>query len=153
MVANELAAARIPVIIDAEDNEAYNWEELNATYENAGRLIRAGVTVAFEPSISRTMVLNRSPRLIAGRSVRFGVSRDQALAAITINPARIFGVADQVGSIERGKEASFVLWSGDPLDTYGVVRRVFIQGEEQPMDARSRLLRDRYIGTVLTNSN
>ena len=148
MVADEIRAAQIPVILDAEDNEAYGWEDLNATYENAGRLIRAGVTVAFEPAISRTMVLNRSPRLVAGRSVRFGVTRQEALAAITINPARIFGIADRVGSIERGKEASFVLWSGDPLDTDGVVRRVFIRGEEQPMDARSRQLRDRYIGAI-----
>ena len=73
-----------------------------------------------------------------------------ALAAITINPARMFGYAARAGSIEVGKDADLVLWSGDPFETSTVARSVMIGGREQPLTARNRMLRDRYIGT-LTN--
>ncbi|MDZ4374212.1 MAG: amidohydrolase family protein [Phenylobacterium sp.] len=153
MVAREIAAAKIPVVIDAEENQAFQWENLNATYENAAILQRAGVLVAFKPSVARIVFLIRTPRYIAGRTARFGISPHDALAAITINPARIFGVADRFGSIEPGKEADLVLWSGDPLETTTATRMVMIRGVEQPLTARNRLLRDRYIGTVLNPAN
>lgn len=148
MAAPEIAAAKVPVVIDAEENQAFQWENLNATYENAAILQKAGVLVAFKPSVARIVFLIRTPRYIAGRTARFGLTSHQALEAITLNPARIFGVADRFGSIEPGKEADLVLWSGDPLETTNVARMVMIQGVEQPLTARNRALRDRYIGTV-----
>lgn len=148
MVAREIAAAKVPVVIDAEENQAFQWENLNATYENAAILHDAGVLVAFKPSVARIVFLIRTPRFIAGRTARFGLSPHEALAAITINPAKIFGVDDRFGSIEPGKDADLVLWSGDPLETTTVARMVMIRGAEQPLTARNRALRDRYIGTV-----
>jgi imidazolonepropionase-like amidohydrolase len=149
MLAREIAAAGIPVVIDADENQAFQWESLNATYENAAILKAAGVLIAFKPSVARIVFLIRTPRHIAGRTARFGISPHDALAAITLNPARMFGVDDRQGSIETGKTADLVLWSGDPLETTSVARMVMIRGVEQPLTARNRLLRDRYIGTVL----
>jgi len=149
MVAKEIAAAKVPVVIDAEENQAFQWENLNATYENAAILHDAGVLVAFKPSVARIVFLIRTPRFIAGRTARFGLSPHEALAAITINPAKIFGLADRFGSIEPGKDADLVLWSGDPMETTTVARMVMIRGAEQPLTARNRALRDRYIGSVL----
>ncbi|WP_337188474.1 amidohydrolase family protein [Phenylobacterium sp.] len=153
MLAREIAAAKVPVVIDAEENQAFQWENLNATYENAAILSRAGVLVAFKPSVARIVFLIRTPRYLAGRAARFGITPHEALAAITLNPARIFGLSDRFGSIEPGKEADLVLWSGDPLETTTVARMVMIRGVEQPLTARNRLLRDRYIGTVLAPAN
>ena len=148
MLAREIAAAKVPVVIDAEENQAFQWENLNATYENAAILQGAGVLVAFKPSFARIVFLIRTPRFLAGRTARFGISPHDALAAITINPAKIFGVDDRFGSIEPGKDADLVLWSGDPLETTTVARMVMIRGAEQPLTARNRALRDRYIGSV-----
>ncbi len=149
MVAEQIAAAGVAVVLDGEENQAFTFEGLNAAYENATILQQAGVLIAFKPSVARIVFLIRTPRFIAGRAVRYGLTRDQALAAVTINPARIFGFDDRFGSIAPGKDADLVLWSGDPLETTSVARRVFIKGVEQPMTARNRALRDRYIGTVL----
>lgn len=149
MVADEIAAANVPVVIDAEENQAFTFDSLNATYENARILHDAGVLIAFKPSVARIVFLIRTPRFIAGRTARFGLSPHDALAAITINPARIFGFADQFGSIEKGKDADLVLWSGDPLETTTVARMVMIRGVEQSLAARNRQLRDRYLQSVL----
>ncbi len=149
MVAKEIAAANVPVVIDAEENQAFQWENLNATYENAAILHDAGVLVAFKPSVARIVFLIRTPRFIAGRTARYGLTPHEALAAITLNPAKIFGMADLFGSIEAGKDADLVLWSGDPLETTTVARMVMIRGAEQPLTARNRALRDRYIGGVM----
>jgi imidazolonepropionase-like amidohydrolase len=149
MVAEEIAAANVPVVIDAEENQAFTFDSLNATYENARILHDAGVLIAFKPSVARIVFLIRTPRFIAGRTARFGLSPHDALAAITINPARIFGFADRFGSIEQGKDADLVLWSGDPLETTTVARMVMIRGVEQSLAARNRQLRDRYIQSVL----
>jgi len=149
MVADRIAAAGVPVVLDGEENQAFNFEGLNAAYENPAILQHAGVLIAFKPSVARIVFLIRTPRFIAGRAVRYGLTREEALAAVTINPARIFGFDDRFGSIAPGKDADLVLWSGDPLETTTVARAVFVQGVEQPLTARNRALRDRYIGTFL----
>lgn len=149
MVADEIAAAGVPVVLDAEENQAFTFEQLNATYENPALLRKAGVQIAFKPSVARIVFLIRTPRFLAGRAARYGLSPHDALAAITINPARIFGFDDRFGSIEPGKDADLVLWHGDPLETTTVARMVMIRGLDQPLVARNRLLRDRYIGAVL----
>jgi imidazolonepropionase-like amidohydrolase len=148
LVAKEIAAARVPVIVDGEVNQAFGMEDVNATYENAALLTKAGVLVAFKPTFSRIVILDRSPRWTAGRAARYGLRLHDALAAITLNPAKMFGLADRYGSIETGKDADLVIWSGDPLETTTVARMVMIEGVEQPLTARNRELRDRYLPTV-----
>ena len=66
----------------------------------------------------------------AALSVRDGLDRETALRALTINPARIAGIDDRLGSIEIGKDADLVIWSGDPLDVLSRVERALIQGDE-----------------------
>ncbi|WP_269714807.1 amidohydrolase family protein [Caulobacter sp. NIBR2454] len=148
MVANEIAAAKVAVILDAEDNQAFTFDSLNATYRNAALLDEAGVLIAFKPGIARIVFLIRTPSFQAGRTVPYGLAWDRALAAITVNPARIFGLEATRGSIAPGKVADLVLWSGDPLETTTVARHVFIEGVEQPMSSRNRELRDRYLPSV-----
>jgi len=143
MVADQIAAARVPVLLYPLSNLPSSFERINATMENAARLERAGVLVAFETAEGGAHRA-RETRYDAGNAVAHGMSYEGALKAITINPARIFGVGDRVGSLEVGKEADVVLWSGDPFEPLSQPLAVFIQGRQQPMEARNLELRDRY---------
>lgn len=145
MVARQIAAAKVAVIVDGEINQAYSFDDLNATYENAALLVQAGVMIAFRPTISRTSILDRSPRWMAGRAARYGLRLHDALAAISLNPAKMFGVAGRYGSIEVGKDADLVIWSGDPFETTTLARMVMIGGVQQPMAARNRDLAAKYV--------
>lgn len=149
LVADEIARAKIPVIIDGEMNQANGFEDINSTYENAAILTRAGVQIAFKPTFSRIGILDRSPRWTAGRAARYGLRLHDALAAITINPAKMLGVSADYGSIEVGKKADLVLWSGDPFETSTSAKLVMIDGIEQSLVARNRQLLDRYLPQVL----
>jgi imidazolonepropionase-like amidohydrolase len=141
-VAAEIAAARVPVLLVPVENLPSSFEALGATLENAMRLSDAGVVLAFEGNGNHR---ERELRYNAGNAVASGLSWEKALAAITINPARIFGLDGAIGSLEPGKEADLVIWNGDPLDTLGRPAAVFIRGEAQPMRSRQTELRDRYM--------
>ena len=82
---------------------------------------------------------------LAGIAVANGLGYLDALAAITINPASIYGMADELGSIEPGKTANLVVWPGDTLELVNFPTQVIIQGEVMPMTNRQTLLRDRYL--------
>ena len=143
-VAPELAAAKIPVILDPLSDLPESFDSVGATLENAARLERAGVTIAFsfddpEPHNIRKL------RQAAGIAVANGLPHEAALAALTRNPAEIFGVADKNGSLARGRPADLVLWSGDPLEVTSLPDAVFVQGVPQPMRSRQTELRDRYL--------
>ncbi|MDQ8754968.1 amidohydrolase family protein [Sphingosinicella sp. LHD-64] len=141
-VADELVRANVPVLLTPVDNIPISFETLGATLDNARRLQAAGVLVAFQGNGNHR---ERELRYNAGNAVAVGLPWEQGLAAITINPARIFGLADRVGSLETGKDADLVIWDGDPLDTLGRPTAIFIRGEPQPMTSRQTLLRDRYM--------
>jgi imidazolonepropionase-like amidohydrolase len=149
LVAREIAAAGVPVVIDPEQSIPDSLEAPNVVEDNAARLMRAGVLVAYQPGISRIWVRVRTPRFVAGRTVSRGVSHQAALQAITINPARIFGLDKVFGSIEPGKRADLVVWDGDPLETSSAAVDVFVGGVQQRMTSRHIALRDKYIHTVL----
>src|SRR3546814_1378249 len=83
--------------------------------DNAARLHAAGVTVILKTG-SGTAHRARELRYGAGNAVAWGLPHDAAVAAITINPARVFGIADRIGSLEPGRPADLVLWDGDPLE-------------------------------------
>ncbi|MBX7249976.1 MAG: amidohydrolase family protein [Caulobacteraceae bacterium] len=142
-VAPELAAARVPVILNPLTDLPASFEQINATMENAARLERAGVVVAFENSDNGSHRA-RETRYDAGNAVANGMSYEGALKAITINPATIFGVADRSGSLEAGKDADVVVWTGDPFEPLSQPTAVFIRGQQQPMTSRAQELRDRY---------
>ncbi len=142
MVGAELAAAGVPVLIDSEADLPESFETLGARLDNAARLQAAGVLMAIEGARDFNNV--RQARFNAGTAVANGLSYPAALAAVTINPARIWGFADKAGSIEVGKDADLVLWSGDPFETSTYPVAVFVAGRQQPQDARILKLRDRY---------
>lgn len=140
-VADELAAANIPVILDPESNLPYQFDELGATLSNAGRLFAAGVMVAIGMETHNIRLATQN----AGNAVANGLPWEQGLASLTINPARIYGVDKQIGSLETGKQADVVIWSGDPLEVTEVAEQVIIKGQLIPMTSRQTQLRDRYL--------
>jgi imidazolonepropionase-like amidohydrolase len=146
-VAPELAAAHIPVILNPLDDLPASFDSVGATLENAARLNRGGVKIAF--SLDDPQPHNmRKVRQTAGVAVAHGLPWEAGLAAITRNPAEIFGIAARNGSVARGRPADLVLWSGDPLDVTSLAERVFIEGRSQPMQSRQTLLRDRYLEKI-----
>ena len=91
------------------------------------------------------MTLRAVVSVMTVKLARRTIGAKKALAALTRNPAEIFGVADRNGTIERGRPADLVLWSGDPLEVTTLADAVFIQGVQQPMRSRQTELRDRYL--------
>ena len=142
-VAAQIAAAGVPVIVDPRQDLPQDFAKLGARLDNAARLQAAGVTVVLKDGEGGNYRA-RELRYGAGQAVAHGLPQAAALAAITINPARVFGIADRVGSIEPGKEADLVLWSGDPFEPLSQPRAILVRGIEQPLVSRQTLLRDRY---------
>ncbi|HNP36697.1 MAG TPA: amidohydrolase family protein [Woeseiaceae bacterium] len=146
LVADELAAANVPVIVAPEANLPSNFDRVNARSDLAAILSKAGVKVAFADGSGMTENA-RNITQSAGNATVGGMSWDAALRAITLDPAEIYGVADRVGSIEPGKEADVVIWPGDPFELSNYPDQVFIRGEAIEMKSRQTLLRDRYMQT------
>jgi len=146
MLASELAAARIPVIVGPTANLPGNFDRINARLGTASILINAGVKVAIADSDAQTHNA-RNMTQSAGNAVAFGLDWDAALRAITLTPAEIFGMAATTGSLEAGKAADVVIWPGDPLELTNYPDAVFINGEAVPMESRQTMLRDRYMQT------
>lgn len=143
MVADHLSAANIPVILDGINNLPGSFDHINARLDSADLLLDAGVKVAFGAGTQ-----TQSARLLtqtAGVSVANGLTWDQALEAITLAPAQIYGVDDTVGSLEPGKDADLVIWPADPLELTSYPDQVYIQGAAVSMVSRQTLLRDRYL--------
>jgi len=145
LVADELAAARIPVILDPLSSLPDRMERLASRFDNAARLHRAGVLIAIAPAPGSVDAHQARLALqLAGNAVAHGLPWDAAFAAVTSGPARIFGVSDQIGALERGKLADVVVWDGDPLDVASAPTAVFIEGASIPLTSRQTRLRDRY---------
>lgn len=140
-VADQIAAAKVPVLVNPLDNIPNNFETLGATLENPARLHKAGVTLAFMTGDAHN---GRNIRQAAGNAVAYGLPWEAALAAMTAVPARIWGVNGTYGTLEAGKDADVVVWDGDPLELTSFPTAVFIQGVEMPMTSRQLELRDRY---------
>ncbi|MGH7550205.1 MAG: amidohydrolase family protein [Gemmatimonadota bacterium] len=141
MVAGELAAAEVPVILKPLTSLPSSFERLGARFDNAARLAEAGVAIAFS-----SFENHRAPTIAqeAGNAVRFGLSPAVALRAITLTPAEIYGVADRYGSLEPGKVADVVVWSGDPLEVTTLPETVILRGRIVPDRSRQRKLLERY---------
>jgi hypothetical protein len=150
-VAAELAAARIPVVLNPLDNLPESFDAVGATLENAARLQQAGVKIAFSFDDPAPHNIRRL-RQAAGIAVAHGLPWEDALAAITRNPAEIFGVTAANGALIRGRPADLVLWSGDPLEVTSLADRVFVQGVAQSMHSRQTELRDRYLQKLRANA-
>ncbi|HWM90898.1 MAG TPA: amidohydrolase family protein [Thermoanaerobaculia bacterium] len=141
VVADEIAAAKVPVLITPLNNLPGSFDVLGATLENAARLHKAGVTFAFMSVAAHEAY---SIRQQAGNAVAYGLPWDAAMAALTTVPARLWGIGDRYGSLEPGKDADVVVWTGDPLEVVSYPTEVFIRGTQVPIESRQLELRDRY---------
>jgi hypothetical protein len=146
-VARELAAAKVPVVLDPLENLPAGFDSVGATLENAARLQAAGVRIAFSFASPEPHNIRRL-RQAAGNAVAHGLKHDAALVALTRSPAEIFGVGDRFGSLGVGRPADLVVWSGDPLDVTTVAEQVYVGGAPQIMRSRQTELRDRYLERV-----
>lgn len=144
--AGDLAVARIPVVLDPSINLPLYFDELGARADNAALLQRAGVLIAFKINLSVHTTINAGfgLREVAGLAVANGMNHGAALAAITRNPAEIWGVSDRCGSLAPGLDADVILWDGDPFEPLSAVISVFLRGREVDPDTRQRALRERY---------
>jgi hypothetical protein len=143
-VAPQLAAANVPVFVDALANLPADFDELGATMENAARMNAAGVRVSFSQAGDASHNA-RKIRQLAGNAVANGLPWEAALAGLTSVPASSFGVGNELGTIAVGQRADLVLWSGDPLDVANVAQQVWLDGRAIPMRSRQTELRDRYL--------
>jgi imidazolonepropionase-like amidohydrolase len=142
-VADSIAAAGIPVItgpVLATPGRAS--DRYDAAYANAGKMLKAGVKVALRTNETENV---RNLPYHAGFAATYGMGREEALRAVTIVPAEIFGVADQLGSIEVGKVANVFVADGDPFETKTSITHLFIRGWQVPLESRHTLLNDEFL--------
>jgi len=143
-VASELAAANVPVIIDALQNLPDSYDRLGSRLDNAALLHRAGVRVAFT-QFEFASTNARKVRQEAGNAVANGLPWESGLAGLTSVPAAALGVGDKVGRIDVGLIGDLVLWDGDPLEVTTLAEQVWMSGKAMPMTSRQTELRDRYL--------
>ncbi|AHG90871.1 amidohydrolase [Gemmatirosa kalamazoonensis] len=146
-VAQDLAAAKVPVLTGAMNNIPDSFASLGQRQENAGLLAKAGVNVALVGNAGggdEELFNVRNVRYEAGNAVSYGMAWEQALRAVTLTPAEIFGVADRVGALKAGMDANLVVWSGDPFEFATRAEHVFIRGVEHSEPTRQDLLIQRY---------
>ncbi|HEY3385579.1 MAG TPA: amidohydrolase family protein [Saprospiraceae bacterium] len=142
-VADSIALAGIPVVtgpvigMPTRDNESYDQ-----AYKNAGLMQKAGVKVALRTNDAENV---RNLPFNAGFAATYGMGKDEALKAVTIIPAEIFGVADQLGSIEPGKKANLFVSTGDPFEPATAIKHLFINGWNIPLESRQTLLYEEFL--------
>ncbi len=151
LVANELAAAHVPVVASALNDLPASFEQIAATQSNVGRMLAAGVEVGIGMIDDNDTRYLFNQRQYAGNLVALsdlpgaaGVRWGEALAMITSRPAQILGLGGEIGSLAAGRRGDVVVWSGDPLQVTSDAEMVLIDGVQQPLDTRQTKLRDRY---------
>ena len=141
-IADELARRKIPVLLGPVTTQPSSMERLGAIYENAAILSAAGVKIALQSAESHNV---RILPYHAGLAVAYGLPREEALKAVTIYPAEIFGVADFLGSLEAGKIANVAVFDGDPLEPRSRLVHLMIHGREVDLQNRQTELFERYL--------
>jgi imidazolonepropionase-like amidohydrolase len=139
---DQIAATKLPVIVGDIYGAPKSNERYDARFKLPGELQKRGVKIAFASFDSHQV---RNLPYEAGYAVAYGLPYDEALKALTINPAEIWGMADKLGSLEAGKMANVVVANGDPLDVKTDVKMVFINGRDIPMESKQTKLRDAYM--------
>jgi imidazolonepropionase-like amidohydrolase len=145
-IADELAAKQVPVIV-ATVNRAplRRWEPYSTPFENPVKLVAAGVLVAIAGNGTAYDAAHvRNLPYEAAKAVAYGLSPARALESVTLAPARILGIDDRLGSLDVGKDATFIVTTGDPLDTVTDVRQAFIRGRPIDLSTRHTTLHDKY---------
>jgi imidazolonepropionase-like amidohydrolase len=145
-VAGDIAAAKVPVMVGAMSNIPGSFDVLGARQENAALLRAAGIPVVLisNGSDDAQNFNVQNIRYEAGNAVAYGMSWDDALRAVTLAPAEVFGVADRIGSLRPGRDANIVIWDGDPFEFATKAETVLIRGTVQTGASRQDELTRRY---------
>lgn len=147
MVADKLAAAKVPVLVGAMNNIPLSFNMLGARQENAALLRARNVQVALIGNAGggdEEQFNIRNIRQEAGNAVAYGLPWAEALRATTLGPAEMFGVSDRVGTLQAGREANVVVWTGDPFELSSYAEHVLVRGRESTAPTRQDLLEQRY---------
>ena len=152
LVAREIAAANVPVLVSALTDLPDTLERLGATQSNAGRLAAAGVDVTigvFDDDDAHKLgyTLQYAGNVVALTKVpgATGMGWDAAFAAITSAPARAAGVDGVIGSLRPGRVGDLVIWNGDPLELSSTPTAIWIDGKRQSLETRQDRLAERYM--------
>jgi imidazolonepropionase-like amidohydrolase len=137
-----LVAQKVPVIINPMDNLPSSFDQIGARLDNAALLVEAGVMVAF--MTEDVFTESRSLTQAAGVAVAYGLAWQDAVNAMTINPAMIWGIDKSYGALAPGRVADVLVWDGDPLEVTSRPTKIMIDGEWMSLETRQTLLRDRY---------
>ena len=140
-VLDKVAASGFPVIVGPIYEQPKEWERYDAVYRLPAEMAKRGIKIAFATYDAHNA---RNLPYAAGYAVGFGLPADEALKAITLNPAQMFGLDKDFGSLDAGKMANIVVANGDPLDVKTDVKHVFISGQEIPLVNKQTELRDQY---------
>jgi imidazolonepropionase-like amidohydrolase len=145
-VADVLKARGIDVILHGPfDLPLRRHEGFDTTYANAGKLAAVGINVAIASDATTfAATLERNLPYAAAHAVSYGMTWDQGLRSITLAPAQILGVADRLGSLEPGKDASFLVSDGDPLDVRSEIVAAWLNGRPLDLGSRHTRLRDKF---------
>jgi imidazolonepropionase-like amidohydrolase len=140
-VLDKIAASGFPVIVGPIYEQPKDWERYDAVYRLPAEMVKRGIKIAFASYDAHNV---RGLPYAAGYAVGFGLPADDALKAVTLNPAQMFGMDKDLGSLDAGKMANVVVANGDPLDVKTDVKHVFIAGQEIPLVSKQTELRDQY---------
>ncbi|HZV70099.1 MAG TPA: amidohydrolase family protein [Saprospiraceae bacterium] len=142
-VADSIALSGVPVITGPVISQPTRASDrYDQGYKNAGIMQKAGVKVALRTDDAENV---RNLPFNAGFAATYGMGQDDALKAVTIVPAEIFGVADRIGSIEVGKEANIFVSTGDPFEPATQLKHLFINGWNVPLESRQTLLYEEFL--------
>jgi len=142
-VADSLAKYKIPVITGPIlSNPSRDSDKYDVAYANASLMHKAGVKVAIRTNETENV---RNLPYNAGFATTYGLSWEDAFKAITITPAEIFGIADDYGSLEKGKMANLFVSNGDPFETKTQIKHLFIKGWKVPLESRHTLLYEEFL--------
>jgi imidazolonepropionase-like amidohydrolase len=142
-VADSIKVANVPVITGPVlATPTRDTDHYDQAYKNAGLMQKAGVKVALRTNDAENV---RNLPFNAGFAAAYGMGKEEALKAVTIIPAEIFGVSDQVGSIEVGKKANLFVSTGDPFEPATQIKFLFIEGWNIPMESRQTLLYEEFL--------
>ncbi len=140
----DLKAKNVPAILGPTLRVPENEDDpYDAAYTLPDQFYKAGVKFAFG---SFTNEFSRNLPYQAATAVAFGLPYEEALKAVTLNPAQIWGVGDRIGSIEEGKWADLIITDGDPLETRTQVKQLFIKGKQVDLDNKQKRLYEKYMG-------
>ena len=143
-VADLLLKNNVAVIVEPiHDLPGRRWEEYDLPYSVPARLFNAGVAFAISGGGNSAMA-ERNMGFVAGTASSYGLPKEEALKAVTLNAAKVLGIEDRVGSIDAGKDATLIVTTGDPLEVISWVEQEYIQGKKVDLRSRHTELYEKY---------